>query len=888
MGSIDRDHSPSKMPNVSASSIDQPGPRRRRERNREDDANQFDTAAETATQDLRALQALTDTALSHLSLDDLLPALLQRVTEVLGVDNAAVFLLESTGQMLTMEAAAKVEVSRSTLVQIPVGHGVTGRIAATRAPLVVDDIANSPIAAPLFHDQFHSLAGVPLEVGDQLLGVILVGTTLARHFTARDVQLLQQVADRMALAIDRARLYTREQEAREKAEAALARAQVSEHRYQRLVEANIIGIIVGDDECVLEANEAFLQMVGYTQADVQAGLLNRETLTTPDTHVPARRALREALVTGASPPFEREYVRKDGTRVPVLVGRALLQRDPVRFVNFVLDLTELKRLEQALAERVAQLEAVTEAVPDALAVYDTNGTVLLQNSAADELLTRLTAQTAFGETVGQRYQQAGGAYDVNGTLLQPEQLPMSRALRGEVLAGSDAVTIVMHPPSGEPIYFSLTGGPLRDADGRITGAATTARDITEQKRLERERVEQAEQLDRIFEHIADGLLVHNVQGQPVRLNAAARRILGLDAASSEYAQLPASDRATLYEAHDAQGRRLTPEGWPLMRMLSGQVTEPHTREMRLRTLNGREVEVIYSLAPLRDQEAHVVGAVTILHDQTEQKRLAREREEAHAHELALEDTTRHMDEFLATASHDLRTPLTVVKSQMQLALRRFRRLQEHAASSPEVLPNAENAELEAVSTSLLEASYGTDRLTRLVTMLFDVAQARSGTLQLKRVPCDLAELVRRNVAAQQAAVPERRIEVDLPDAALRVEADADRLDQVLTNYLTNALKYSSADQPVTVRLEMADNQAVVKVEDHGPGLPPEEQSHIWEVFHRVPGVEVLSGSGEASGSLGLGLHICKHLIELHPGGSVGVNSAVGAGSTFWFRLPLAS
>src|SRR5215472_868212 len=117
--------------------------------------------AETAAQDLWALQTLTDTALSHLALDDLLPALLQRITEVLGVDNAGVFLLDSTGQILTMEAAAKREVSRSTLVQIPVGHGVTGRIAATREPLVVDDIANSPIAAPLFHDQFHSLAGVP-------------------------------------------------------------------------------------------------------------------------------------------------------------------------------------------------------------------------------------------------------------------------------------------------------------------------------------------------------------------------------------------------------------------------------------------------------------------------------------------------------------------------------------------------------------------------------------------------------------------------------------------------------------------------------------------------------------------------------------------------------
>jgi signal transduction histidine kinase len=93
---------------------------------------------------------------------------------------------------------------------------------------------------------------------------------------------------------------------------------------------------------------------------------------------------------------------------------------------------------------------------------------------------------------------------------------------------------------------------------------------------------------------------------------------------------------------------------------------------------------------------------------------------------------------------------------------------------------------------------------------------------------------------------------------------------------------------VTVKLEVVEQQAVVSVADHGPGLAPAEQSHVWDLFHRVPGVEVQPGSSKVGGSLGLGLHICKQLVELHPGGRVGVESTVGAGSTFWFRLPLAS
>jgi PAS domain S-box-containing protein len=569
----------------------------------------------------------------------------------------------------------------------------------------------------------------------------------------------------------------------------------------------------------------------------------------------------------------------DGREVEVIYRLAPLQDQEAHVVGAVTilhDQTEQKRLEREREQALQSSEAWFRGMAD-------TAPVLLWVAGTDALVTFVNAPWL--RFTGRSLEQELGNGWTEGVHPDDYQRCLDTYLAAFQARQSFTMEYRLRRFDGDYRWVVDSGVPRYAADGSFEGYIGSAIDITEQKRLERALTEQAEQLDRIFEGISDGVVVYNAEGQLVRLNAEARRILGLDAAPAEYGQLRARDRAVLYEARDERGHRLVPEEWPLVRVLSGQVSGADSREVRLRMIDGRELDVISSAAPLRDEHGHLIGAVTILHDRTEQKQLAREREEAHAHELALEDTTRHMDEFLATASHDLRTPLTVVKSQMQLALRRFQRLLERTASSPEILPNAE---LEAVSTSLLEASHGTDRLTRLVAMLFDVAQARSGTLQLKRVPCDLAELVRRNVAAQQAAVPERCIELELPKAGVRIEADADRLDQVLTNYLTNALKYSAADQPVTVRLEVVENQAVVNVVDRGPGLPPEEQSLIWEVFHRVPGVEVQSGSGEASGSLGLGLHICKQLIEMHPGGSVGVNSAVGAGSTFWFGLPLAA
>jgi signal transduction histidine kinase len=245
-----------------------------------------------------------------------------------------------------------------------------------------------------------------------------------------------------------------------------------------------------------------------------------------------------------------------------------------------------------------------------------------------------------------------------------------------------------------------------------------------------------------------------------------------------------------------------------------------------------------------------------------------------------------MDEFLAIASHDLRTPLTVVKTRVQIALRRLTRRLDDAAAPPDALSETD---LEALYASLLAANQSADKLTRLVSLLLDVSRARSGTLELQLAPCDLAALVREQVTAQQMVARDRTIELVVPNApVVRALADADRLSQVLGNYLNNALKYSPADQPVTVRLEKIENQAVVSVADHGPGLPPEEQSRIWDWFHRVPGIEVQYVSGDSAGSLGLGLHICKQLVELHHGGGVGVESVVGKGSTFWFRLPLTS
>jgi signal transduction histidine kinase len=175
------------------------------------------------------------------------------------------------------------------------------------------------------------------------------------------------------------------------------------------------------------------------------------------------------------------------------------------------------------------------------------------------------------------------------------------------------------------------------------------------------------------------------------------------------------------------------------------------------------------------------------------------------------------------------------------------------------------------------------RLDRLVGDLLDASRIQAGKLELRPETCDLGRIVADAVQEQRAAWHGRSIHLDVPQhATLAVVADADRIGQVVTNYLTNALKYSAGDQGVAVRLRSTDDRARVEVEDRGPGLSPQQRAQLFERFYRVPGIDQLSGSGVG---LGLGLYICKTIVERH-GGQVGVDSTPGQGSVFWFALPL--
>jgi signal transduction histidine kinase len=317
------------------------------------------------------------------------------------------------------------------------------------------------------------------------------------------------------------------------------------------------------------------------------------------------------------------------------------------------------------------------------------------------------------------------------------------------------------------------------------------------------------------------------------------------------------------------------------------------------TLLGVALEEIVVL-PLRVGEAQfsagdvfeivlfmIVGiSISLVASATERsrQRAIQERTKAQAGELdAMRLAQENMDEFLATASHDLRTPVTALVGFIQIATYQCQRLAAAArGDKPDLV-----RQIDVVQGCVRDADQSAARLSRLVNLLFDTSLARVGTLQLHYTACNLAALVRDQVDMVHVLAPERAIRLHImAKEPVWVEADPDRIGQVATNYLTNALKYSPTDQPVDVRLTVASPWARVAVEDRGPGLPPSELERIWEPFHRAADIPAQGAASATSSGLGMGLYIAKTIIEQH-GGRVGVESVVNHGATFWFTLPMA-
>ncbi len=571
--------------------------------------------------------------------------------------------------------------------------------------------------------------------------------------------------------------------------------------------------------------------------------------------------------------------------------------------------------------RQGDLTAVVEAMADAVIVYDNESRILHTNLAYRTLigLDTLTAHVHLTPDEREKQLQLCGE---DGKPLRKEQRPITRILAGETLTGNSTVDIRIHTLDGRDLSLDVTGAPTYDQHGAIQGGVLILHDVTERRRLEHRTQDALDALLMMAEELVQRSDEQNVPpGEtPVPAKEVAQRLAELirSVLSCERVSITIVDPHT-YLLRSSAVVGLSPEqeqAWLERRSdysLSEQIQSP---ELNAR-LFANEVIVLDMTQPPLSERPNPYGIQTMLlapmilgssligvlaldhggrHQQytqrdialtkavaklaslvVERERLVQERAEAQANVLALDAANRRMDEFIGIASHEIRTPLTSIKANIQLVQRQMKRLIESNMANEPLLQR-----LGPMRDMLERASRQVEVQNRLVSDLLDVSRIYADKLELRIQQCDITAIVHRTVADQSSIAAPRSIHLETVTDTLYVMADADRLEQVLNNYLSNALKYSESIQPVDVCLEHTGDTVRVSVRDAGPGLTPVQQQHIWERFYRVDGITVKTGSGVG---LGLGLHICRTLIE-RQGGHVGVESTLGKGSTFWFSLPI--
>jgi PAS domain S-box-containing protein len=590
-----------------------------------------------------------------------------------------------------------------------------------------------------------------------------------------------------------------------------------------------------------------------------------------------------------------------------------------------------RREKQEITALVDQLRGVFEAMTDAVFVYDMKGNALLYNTAFLRLfeiepeidLTKISYHERLP-----RFE----IYNEHRQLLSTEQLPLNRILREEALSNGQVVDLLVRLPSGCEMVLAICGAPVYDRQGQMIGGVCVSRDITESRQRE-QRVQQAlnelltivekvshlpiqsnepteaclipplttvgQKLTEIVHQVLQCRYVacHSIDPQTDQLHLAG--ISGLTAEEEHiYRQetnqsvhsdhLDAQDIASL-RANEVVIDDL--ESRPFMQRRSNFGTS--YRILAPMVLDGQLVGLLI-IANIGDhvtytqEEIALAKAIAKLIVQImERARLRHEWTTTRANELALCEANRRFDAFLSIASHELRTPLTTIRGNVQLALRRMQKL---TSQLPQQLARPDAYEqitrsLERVHEPLIHAIQRTGVQDRMISDLLDASRIRANKLELVMRPLNLAELLCEIVEDMRYLASDRLVMLRLPETKpIPIVADADRIGQVVNNYLTNALRYSAAEHPVEISLEIIEGgkMACVAVRDQGSGIAPEELEHIWERFYRSHDTEKQYDTGAG---LGLGLYISRTIIEQH-NGQVGVASAKDKGSTFWFTLPL--
>jgi PAS domain S-box-containing protein len=468
--------------------------------------------------------------------------------------------------------------------------------------------------------------------------------------------------------------------------------------------------------------------------------------------------------------------------------------------------------------------------PLGLAIHDTKFRYVRVNRALAEI-NGLPPEAHRGRTV----RQVLG--DSAAEMLEP-LLQRVHATRAPVTVESLPVPLV----DGGERYFSLVYSPIMDTRGRVSGTTASVVEVTGRVRAEQALRHERELLQTIIDTIPAMITMYEPDTRVLRLNREFERVTGWTAAEAQSVDFMAACYPD--PGYRARVRRHM------------EADEPGWLDIEMTTRDGRVVQTSWSNVRLSDGTRVGVGL-----DISERK--AREAELEAARALA-ERANRAKDEFLAMLGHELRNPLSAIGSAVA------------------VLQRLGHADLRGTRAGQIIARQ-TQHLARLMDDLLDAGRVMTGKVALERRAMDLLAAARRAVATLRAAGVTERHTVSVDGRPAWVNGDATRLEQVVTNLVSNALKFTPAGGTIRVWVGVEGDAAVLRVSDSGVGMDPALLPRIFDLF-----VQGDQPPERASGGLGIGLTLVRQLVELHGGHVEATSPGPGQGSVFTLRLPRSS
>ena len=621
----------------------------------------------------------------------------------------------------------------------------------------------------------------------------------------------------------------------------LASLTESEAKHRELFEVMPYPMLVNAEGRIIYANAAMLQKFGYASLDAIVGTFSWDTVHESQRDEIRNKRMQRVEAGNSNTPQEYRFVRPDGTEFPGESAAApLMWNGQKAAIVGIIDLTERKQIEAALRDSEARYQRLIDTSPDAIRVH-VDGVIVFANAAAAELLGAECSADLIGRP--------------GNEFTHPDDMQNILQLRGTLDQGhaNEWWETRRVRLDGTIVEVEAAALPI-DWDGK-KGHLILNRDITSRR--------QAEQLNTRLGRIVD---------------ASSNEVYVFDEATLKFLQINRGARENLgYTSEELQN--LTPldikpefdeESFnALLEQLRTGAESSTKFETIHRRKNGTYYDVSINLQLMRNENPPAFAA--IVEDITERKKfefsLKIAMEEAEIAAKAAEDANRAKSEFLATMSHEIRTPMNGILGMASILL---------------------ESEMDAVQRDQTEVIVTSGQaLLTIINDILDFSKLEAGKLDLESMPMSPADTFEAAIELIETQASDKGLEIAVfiaPELSGRFMSDSGRLRQVLLNLASNAVKFTSrgsvsvsadivrsGEQDVTIRVEVADT---------GIGLSEAVRGKLFEKF-----VQADASTTRRFGGTGLGLAICKQIVELM-GGTIGVDSVVGTGSTFWFELDL--